>query len=174
MKAQHKVLTPVHLQDAVLALDVGQGVAHLDAVGVTGDVFADVLVDLVRAALWVDVVAAFVALVDQARISGVGSAVKGVTVEAFLIGHTVRVVHVADVAKEELEVPLSVGGGGGWVQQVVWGDDHTRARTHAKIATTEVAVSGSFVLEGIIVFFFFSAKRHTHAYLHYVYMIPRT
>lgn len=99
----------MELQDAVGAVDVREGVPHLDVVRLVRHVVADVLVHLAGlATLRVDVVATGVVGVDLAGRLSFGGAGEGVLVEAFLVGNAVRVAEVTDVAQEELEVSLWV------------------------------------------------------------------
>jgi len=95
----------VHLQDAVVTLNVRESVAHFDVVGVGPDVDAEVLLHLVLSARWVRVVAP--------RAGGVNHAGVVVLVEAFLRHHAIGVIEVLDVAEEELKVALCWGEVGG-------------------------------------------------------------
>ena len=98
-------LTVNHLENAVLALDVREHVAHLYVLSFRG-IVGLALLGFVDAALWVNVVAPGIVWVDRASGAVVRSTSKGVLVEALLGGHAVGVVEVGGVADEELAVTL--------------------------------------------------------------------
>ena len=98
-------LTVNHLENAVLALDVREHVAHLYVLSFRG-IVGLALLGFVDAALWVNVVAPGIVGVDRASGAVVRSTSKGVLVEALLGGHAVGVVEVGGVADEELAVTL--------------------------------------------------------------------
>ena len=111
-QTQSRQLTVDHLENTVLALDVGEHVAHPDVLSFRG-VVGLALLNFVGATLWVNVVAPGVVGVDRASRAVVRSTGKGVLVEAFLGGHAFGVVEVGGVADEELAVTLRVYMDGG-------------------------------------------------------------
>ena len=89
----------------MLALDVGEDVAHLD--GVSGRRVPLLVVPrLLSPTHRVDVVAAGVLGVDRAGGTVIIGAVEGVLVEALLGGGTVGVTHFVGIADEELAMTL--------------------------------------------------------------------
>ena len=104
-QTQSRQLTVNHLENAVLALDVGEHVAHPDVLSFRR-IVGLALLNFVGATLRVNVVAPGVVGVDRASGAVVRSTGKGVLVEAFLGGHSFGVVEVGGVADEELAVTL--------------------------------------------------------------------
>ena len=89
----------------MLALDIGEHVAHLNVLSIRG-VVGLALLGFVDATHWVNVVAPGIVGVDRASEAVVRSTCKGVLVEALLGGHAFGVVEVGGVADEELAVTL--------------------------------------------------------------------
>ena len=104
-KNRRTKLTVNHLENAVLALDIGEHVAHLNVLSIRG-VVGLALLGFVDATHWVNVVAPGIVGVDRASEAVVRSTCKGVLVEALLGGHAFGVVEVGGVADEELAVTL--------------------------------------------------------------------
>ena len=89
----------------MLALDIGEHLAHLNLLSIRVVVGLDLL-GFVDATHWVNAVAPGIVRVDRASKAVVRCTSKGMFVQAFLGGHAFGVVEVGGVADEELAVTL--------------------------------------------------------------------
>lgn len=107
------ILTVAHLQDAALALDVWQLVPHVRHLAIIQNALQHrpglVRLAGLAAARGINVVTPGKARVNRAVERIIASAIERVFVEACLRHHSIRVVHIGRVAKEELYVTLLLG-----------------------------------------------------------------